>query len=103
MEELRTILLDLQLKLNSIVDRIPEGRAADTASASSGRALSMSKSPAEAMSTEPDAPGEGINGCPEQYHSPVHASFHKWARIILLLYIDKVGWIKARYSTVSCR
>lgn len=94
MEELRAILLDLQLKLNSIVDRIPEAKATDNASVSSGRALSMSKSPAEAMSVGSDPPGEGINGCPEQYHSPVHASFHKWARIILSLYIDKVCRIR---------
>lgn len=94
MEELRAILLDLQLKLKSIVDRIPEGTATDNASTSSGRALSMARSPAEAWSTENEVPGEGINGCPEQYHSPVHSSFHKWARIILLLYIDKVGRVE---------
>lgn len=93
MEELRAILLDLQLKLNSIVNRIPEGKAADSASASSGRALSMSKSPVETRSTETELPGEGPNGCPEQYHSPVLISFHKWARIILSLYIDKVGGV----------
>ncbi|KAJ5676491.1 uncharacterized protein N7477_002124 [Penicillium maclennaniae] len=89
MEELRVVLLDLQLKLNSIVDRIPDRKATDGTPGSSGRALSMSKSPMEASSADPEPPGEGINGCPEQYHSPVHASFHKWARIILSLYIDK--------------
>lgn len=91
MEELRTILLDLQLKLNSIVNRIPEGSRTGSPSLSSGRALSMSKSPVEAQSTKTELPGEGPNGCPEQYHTAVLASFHKWARIILSLYIDKVG------------
>ncbi|KAJ5126502.1 hypothetical protein N7448_007281 [Penicillium atrosanguineum] len=89
MEELRVVLLDLQLNLNSIIDRIPDRKATDGTPGSSGRALSMSKSPIEASSADPEPPGEGINGCPEQYHSPVHASFHKWARIILSLYIDK--------------
>jgi hypothetical protein len=51
----------------------------------------MSKSPVEARATETELPGEGPNGCPEQYHTPVLVSFHKWARIILSLYIDKVG------------
>lgn len=93
MEELRAILLDLQLKLNSIVNRIPEGSPTGSPSVSSGRALSMSKSPVEARSTETELPGEGPNGCPEQYHTAVLVSFHKWARIILSLYIDKVGTI----------
>lgn len=90
MEELRAILLDLQLKLNSIVSRIPEGRSEQT-SGSKERALSMSKSPVEVQSTETELPGDGPNGCTEQYHSPVLVSFHKWARIILSLYIDKVS------------
>lgn len=41
------------------------------------------------MTTE--LPGEGPFDCPEQYHSPVLVAFHKWARIILSLFIDKVG------------
>ncbi|KAJ5882928.1 uncharacterized protein N7473_009814 [Penicillium subrubescens] len=89
MEELRTILLGLQLKLNSIVNRIPEGLPTGSPPVSTGRALSMSKSPVEARATETELPGEGPNGCPEQYHTPVLVSFHKWARIILSLYIDK--------------
>lgn len=90
MEELRAILLDLQLKLNSIVNRIPEGRLPEDPSRSTGRASSVSKSPVEARSSETELPGEGPNGCPEQYHSPVLVAFHKWARILLSLYIDKV-------------
>jgi hypothetical protein len=87
MEELRSILLDLQLKLNSIVNRIPEGRSPENVSAE--RDLSMSKSPVESQSTDTELPGDGPNGCPEQYHSPVLVSFHKWARIVLSLFIDK--------------
>lgn len=95
MEDLRSILLELQLKLNSIVNRIPESQITDHGSVSSGRALSMSKSPGELHSPESELPGEGPNGCPEQYHSAVLVSFHKWARIILSLYIDKVrGFIR---------
>ncbi|KAJ5998118.1 hypothetical protein N7499_005503 [Penicillium canescens] len=88
MEELRSILLELQLKLNSIIQRIPEGNALDHSS-TSGRALSMSKSPVDGRSSDTELPGEGPTGCPEQYHSPVLVCFHKWARIILSLYIDK--------------
>lgn len=90
MEELRAILLELQLKLNSIVNRIPEGRMPEHTSVPTGRALAMSKSPVETRTTETELPGEGPNGCPEQYHSPVLVAYHKWARIILSLYIDKV-------------
>ncbi|KAJ5682995.1 transcriptional regulator family: Fungal Specific TF [Penicillium macrosclerotiorum] len=89
MEELRAILLDLQLKLNSIVSRIPEGHSSSSAPVSMGRELSMSKSPVESRSTDTELPGEGPNCCPEQYHSSVLVCFHKWARIILSLYIDK--------------
>ncbi|CAG8895101.1 unnamed protein product [Penicillium egyptiacum] len=87
MEELRSILLDLQLKLNSIIDRIPEGKDIDNLS-TSDRASSMSKSP-DGCSSDTELPGEGPTGCPEQYHSPVLVCFHKWAKIILSLYIDK--------------
>lgn len=95
MEELRSILLDLQLKLNSIINRIPEGKDVDSLS-TPGRAFSMSKSP-DGHSSDTELPGEGPTGCPEQYHSPVLVCFHKWARIILSLYIDKVC-----FSDVCC-
>ncbi|KGO74949.1 Signal recognition particle, SRP19 subunit [Penicillium italicum] len=87
MEELRSILLNLQLKLNSIIDRIPEAKNVDKLS-TSGRAFSKSKSP-DGRSSDTELPGEGPTGCPEQYHSPVLVCFHKWAKIILSLYIDK--------------
>jgi hypothetical protein len=48
----------------------------------------MSKSPDD-RSSDMGLPGEGSTGCPEQYHSPVLVCFHKWAKIILSLYIDK--------------
>ncbi|OQE40808.1 hypothetical protein PENCOP_c005G08980 [Penicillium coprophilum] len=88
MEELRSILLDLQLKLNSIINRIPEGKEVDNLS-TPARAFSMSKSPTDGPSSDTELPGEGSDGCPEQYHSPVLVFFHKWAKIILSLYIDK--------------
>ncbi|KAJ5493557.1 hypothetical protein N7463_009644 [Penicillium fimorum] len=84
MEELRSILLDLQLKLNSIVTRIPEGKDVDDRS-TPGRAVSMSKSPTDGRSSDTELPGEGPTGCQEQYHSPVLVCFHKWAKIILSL------------------
>lgn len=89
MEDLRAILLDLQLQLNSIIRRIPEGNPEHTSGAV-GRAQSMSKSPVDTHFNAEEYPGEGLNGCAEQYHSPVLVSFHKWAKIILGLYIDKV-------------
>ncbi|KAJ5226490.1 hypothetical protein N7468_007715 [Penicillium chermesinum] len=88
MEDLRSILLDLQLKLNSMVHRIPEGMPERTSGAAS-RAMSMSRSPPIGTETAEEVNGEGLNGCAEQYHSPVLVSFHKWAKIILGLYIDK--------------
>lgn len=94
MEELRSILLDLQLKLTSIVNRIPEGRVPEDTAGPTGRAPSMSKSPVETRTSDTELPGEGPDGCPEQYHSPVLVAYHKWARIILSLYIDKVRGLK---------
>jgi hypothetical protein len=78
----------LQLKLNSIIDRIPEGKDVDNLS-TPDRASSITKSPG-GRSSDTELPGEGPTGCPEQYHSPVLVFFHKWAKIILSLYIDKV-------------
>ncbi|RAL05507.1 putative C6 transcription factor [Aspergillus ibericus CBS 121593] len=85
MEELRSILVDLQYKLNSIINRIPEAKSLDTPSVSSTRSWSLS-SPTEVHT---ELPADGPNGCSEQYHSPVLVSFHKWARILLSLFIDK--------------
>lgn len=88
MEEFKSILLDLQLKLGSIINRIPDVGSLDTPA--SRRSMSFSsRSPVETRSSDTELPGEGPNGCPEQYHSPVLVAFHKWARILLSLFIDK--------------
>lgn len=93
MEELRTILLDLQLKLNSIVNRIPAVNGPVLPSVPSDRLQSFaSRSPVEVRTSDTELPGEGHTGCPEQYHSPVLVSFHKWARILLSLFIDKASF-----------
>ncbi|EAW07161.1 putative C6 transcription factor [Aspergillus clavatus NRRL 1] len=90
MEELRSILVDLQLNLNSIVNRIPEAKNKEIYSVASNRSRSLSsRSSVEVGSSETELPGEGPDSCPEQYHSPVLVSFHKWARILLSLFIDK--------------
>ncbi|KKK20738.1 hypothetical protein ARAM_002716 [Aspergillus rambellii] len=90
MEELRSILVDLQIQLNSIVARIPEPKQADLPSKASNRSWSFSPSPTEVrISDTATLPGEASHTCTEQYHSPVLASFHKWARIVLTLFIDK--------------
>ncbi|KAL1967426.1 hypothetical protein VTN77DRAFT_3211 [Rasamsonia byssochlamydoides] len=97
MEELRSILVDLQFKLNSIVNRIPLAQHPGTPSrdgssaysAASDRSQSFSHSPASSRSGEGILPGDGPGGCAEQYHTPVLVAFHKWARILLSLFIDK--------------
>lgn len=97
MEELRTIILDLQLQLNAIVNRISDTHNSEVSS--SNRTLSFSSgSPVEARSSETELPGEGPTGCAEQYHSPVLIAFHKWARILLSLFIDKVSPRSRRWS-----
>ncbi|GFN15989.1 putative C6 transcription factor [Aspergillus tubingensis] len=86
MEELRSILVDLQYKLNSIINRIPEANSLDTSSpVSSTRSWSLSSQ----ADSRTELPADGPNGCAEQYHSPVLVSFHKWARILMSLFIDK--------------
>lgn len=92
MEELRSILLDLQLQLNSIVNRIPLSDSHDAASVTSSQPQSIpTKSPVETRSNDTELPGEGPSSCAEQYHSPVLVAFHKWARILMSLFIDKVS------------
>ncbi|OQE18036.1 hypothetical protein PENFLA_c022G06805 [Penicillium flavigenum] len=80
MVELRSVLHDLQVKLNSIISRIPEATATENPTPYPKRAI---------HSTAAELPMEGPSGCPEQYHSVVLVAFHKWARIILSLFIDK--------------
>jgi hypothetical protein len=106
MEELRSILTELQFKLNSLVNRIPLAQhpatpirdATSTSSAPSDRSQSVEFSPSSTRSTDSALPGDGASGCVEQYHTPVLVAFHKWARILLSLFIDKVRrdflWLK---------
>lgn len=91
MEELRSNLLDLQLKLNSIINRIPVIENYQPSSSANNRSLSFSVSPVEMRTSDMELPGEGPGRCTEQYHSPVLVSFHKWARILLSPFIDKVS------------
>lgn len=99
MEDLRSILLELQLNLNSIINRIPEVTNARATSATDDSPSIASQSPVEVRSTDTELPGEGPNRCPEQYHTPVLVAFHKWARILLSLFIDKVSSLKT-WSTL---
>ena len=82
MEDLRTILIDLQAKLHALVDRIPIPKSQDLYS---GGATTYSS----ASSLKPDL-NNGGPGCMEQYHTPTLAAFHKWARILLCLFVHKV-------------
>lgn len=92
MEELRSVLLKLQLDLNSIINRIPVATSSTITSEDSPSF--SSRSPAETRTSDTEHPGQGPNSCPEQYHSPVLVAFHKWARILLSLFIDKVSVLK---------
>ncbi|KAL3467961.1 fungal-specific transcription factor domain-containing protein [Aspergillus heterothallicus] len=89
MEELRSILVDLQGQLNSIADRIPQIKPTDVSSNASTGSWSFSRSPTEGLTVDTTLPGDAAPTCTEQYHSFVLVNFHKWARIILSLYADK--------------
>lgn len=80
MEDLKSILVDLQAKLHALVDRIPVPKDSRTPASSSSSNSSV----------KPDLPNGGP-GCQEQYHTSVLAAFHKWAKILLSLFVDKVG------------
>lgn len=91
MEELKSILLQLQLDLNSIINRIPIPVATSSTTTSEDSRSSSSRSPVETRTSDTELPGQGPNGCAEQYQTPVLVAFHKWARILLSLFIDKVS------------
>lgn len=87
MEELRSILVDLQFQLNSLINRIPLAQHPNSFGATS---------PDKTARTAPQGrieqgllPDDGPGGCSEQYHTPVLVAFHKWARILLSLFLDK--------------
>ncbi|KAI2008618.1 hypothetical protein LOZ39_005584 [Ophidiomyces ophidiicola] len=83
MEDLRSILMDLQADLRGLVDRIPIPKV------DAGQP-DPKYPPASAgnKSIKADLPNGGP-GCHEQYHTSVLAAFHKWARILLSLFVDK--------------
>lgn len=99
MEDLRTILVDLQIKLNSIVNRIPLAQHPRVPNHQGKLGQSAPSDPTQSASTNPGLNGGTLpgdmssDGCSEQYHSPVLVAFHKWARILLSLFIDKVNYI----------
>ncbi|EEP78092.1 predicted protein [Uncinocarpus reesii 1704] len=74
MEDLRSILMDLQAKLHALVDRIPIPKTD-----ASRTSLAYSTSPIGSTSIKPDLPNGGP-GCHEQYHTSVLAAFHNALR-----------------------
>ncbi|WEW54600.1 hypothetical protein PRK78_000020 [Emydomyces testavorans] len=89
MEDLRSILMDLQAKLHALVDRIPVPKI-DPNTSSVGHSSSL----VGPTTVRPDLPNGGP-GCHEQYHTSVLAAFHKWARILLSLFVDKQAFCVA--------
>ncbi|CRG91921.1 putative transcriptional regulatory protein C139,03 [Talaromyces islandicus] len=91
MEELRSILIELQFQLNSLVNRIPLVHHPNAVGQDSHSVASdpASVSPGMSFAGDGSLPADGPNGCLEQYHTPVLVAFHKWARILLSLFIDK--------------
>lgn len=97
MEELRNILVSLQAELRAIIDRIPMSPiprppGGDYLAENPGKVL-YNRPPSSVVSTA-STPAKcdlanGGPGCLEQFHNPVLPAFHKWARILLLLYVDK--------------
>lgn len=87
MKDLRAILIDLTAKLRSLVGRIPIPKHSTLAS--SGQAT---------YPTEGTDSASGGPRCGEQYHTPVLAAFHKWARILLSLFVHKVGCSSPEFS-----
>ncbi|OJJ45807.1 hypothetical protein ASPZODRAFT_69040 [Penicilliopsis zonata CBS 506.65] len=83
LEELKSILVDLQVKMSAVIDRIP------LVEPSIASPISQSIPSSSPPSNQPGLPGEGSPGCMEQYHSHVLVAFHKWAKIVLSMFIDK--------------
>lgn len=87
MEELRSILVDLQFQLNSLINRIPLAQHPNSFGTTSP-GLSARTAP-QGRIEQGLLPDDGPGGCSEQYHTPVLVAFHKWARILLSLFLDK--------------
>ncbi|PGH31177.1 hypothetical protein GX50_06056 [[Emmonsia] crescens] len=88
MEVLRTILIELQSDLHAIVDRIPVSKS-ESPEDGHGYHSTPSCSSSTAMDSSDSNTSEVGPSCLEQYHSPVLVAFHKWARILLSLFVDK--------------
>ncbi|KAI5301052.1 hypothetical protein KEM55_002815 [Ascosphaera atra] len=98
MEELRNILVNLQSELRRLVDRIPISPVPRPLPGGdylteNPRKMLYNRPPASVVSTA-STPSKcdlanGGPGCLEQFHNPVLPAFHKWARILLLLFVDK--------------
>ncbi|KAI5290765.1 hypothetical protein KEM54_000522, partial [Ascosphaera aggregata] len=98
MEELRNILVSLQTELRAIIQRIPMSPiprlppGGDFLTENPKKIL-YNRPPSSVVSTA-STPAKcdlanGGPGCLEQFHNPVLPAFHKWARILLLLHVDK--------------
>lgn len=87
MEELRSILVGLQFQLNSLINRIPLAQHPNSFGATSPR--STARTAPQGRIEQGLLPDDGPGGCSEQYHTPVLVAFHKWARILLSLFLDK--------------
>lgn len=90
MEELRSILIELQAKLHAIVDRIQISKPPRPLSGDHQRVQSTPLGVPSANEPAKCDRSNGGPGCLEQFHSPVLVAFHKWARIVLSLFVDKV-------------
>ncbi|KAK2810520.1 hypothetical protein FQN49_008533, partial [Arthroderma sp. PD_2] len=75
MEDLKSVLVDLQSKLHALVDRIANPKRPST-NADGNRPIKADLA-------------NGGPGCGEQYHTPVLTAFHKWAKILLSLFVHK--------------
>ncbi|EED22337.1 C6 transcription factor, putative [Talaromyces stipitatus ATCC 10500] len=88
MEELRSILVDLQFQLNSLINRIPLAQHPNSVKSNASPSNSSLSAP-QGRIEQGLLPDDGPGGCSEQYHTPVLVAFHKWARILLSLFLDK--------------
>lgn len=102
MEEMRTILAEVDADLNTIIRRIPTKGIPEMGFTpdrdAQGHSLVSDFDPALAKPpSEEDlrpflgmTPAEGLNNSTIQYHWNTLVAFHKWARILLSLWIDKM-------------
>ena len=99
---MKFVLNDAEAKLNAIIKRIPTrgipemGFTPDSDGA--GKPLLRYDPSSEGPPTEEElrpflgmSPREGLNEQTVRYHRNTLIAFHKWARILLSLLIDKVG------------